>query len=152
MSEQVTQKTTQRATRTEHTITDDELLERLLSDHPPTIFVAGVGEKSGREIALNREIVLASLELGQRFRFGDDDDGVVYQLVGDEKTVFFSLILRGERFRYKTTWYQMVDNKFHYAELAGNSPTGRPAAEQRGPLDLQETVTRIRMRLEKQPT
>lgn len=97
---------------------------------------------------LNREITVAALEFARAFRFGDDED-YTYRLFADEKTVYASEVLCGERFRHGTNWRLMVDTKFHFVDLAGNRPLGRPSAKRQGPLDTQETVTRIRLRLER---
>ncbi len=126
----------------------EALLERLLSDHAPAIFIA---DASGQ---LNREIAVAALEFAKDFRFGDDDDGIVYRLLAHKKPVLFSQILCGERFCRKSmsasTWYQLTDTKFNYVELAGNRPLGLPLTMLQTPLDLQESVTRLRLKLEKQ--
>ncbi len=121
-----------------HGVSLDQLLTKLLSDHPPAIYVDG-----------NRQIAVSALRIEQDFRFGDDDDGIVYRLIGETRTLYVSQLLSGNRFRHGTTWYQLVDTKFHFVELSGNSPTGRPATDRRGPLDVQEAVTRMRLRLKR---
>lgn len=125
-----------------HTVSLEELLRRLLSDHPPTIFVADA------DGALNKHIAVPALEFDKDFRFGDDED-FVYRLICDEKTTFVSQVLPSERFRHGRRWLQMSYTKYHYVEIIDNKPLGRPGTKLEGPLELQEPVTRIRLRLEK---
>lgn len=106
--------------RANHAMSDDERLKKLLSPHPPTIYVAEKG-------LLNKQISAAALVRDQDFRFGEEEVPAVFRL----RLVWANLVrvkpgarLIAKDREGKDAWCLYKGNST-LARLEGNSMFGR---------------------------